>query len=541
MTLEAPDDDGAGFPTLGPQVVEWMHENLVFGPGDLRGQPLVLDAEQQAFIWRFYEHFPKGHPRAGRRRFQRCALSLAKGLRKTELAAFIAAAELHQEAPVRFNGYKGKGLAQGRPVTDPFIPMVAYTEEQSDELAYAALRTVLSEGPLVGDFDIGLERIMRLKGGGKAVSIATTPDASDGARTTFQVFDETHRHVLPRHRLAHQTMMANLPKRPIADPWMLEITTASEPGTGSIAEATMDYAKAVMAGRIADPGLFFYHRQAGDHHDLSTFDGRRAAVIEASGPSASWRDVDRIARQWDDPTWDPAYLERVWLNRLVQSSSQAFNVNAWAALKVEQSPVKDGDLITVGFDGSMFHDATAIVATHLKTGYQWMPGLWEHPQAKGEWQVPAADVDAVIDGLFERYRVSLMYGDPPYWESWLSAWSGRHGDKVVIEWWTNRRRPMSAALRSYDSAIRERSLCHSGDERLKRHIANARRQDLPGWVDEQGKPLWLIRKERPDSPHKIDAAMAAVLSWEARNDAIAGGALSAPVPAYQVMVFGGRR
>jgi hypothetical protein len=35
--------------------------------------------------------------------------------------------------------------------------------------------------------------------------------------------------------------------------------------------------------------------------------------------------------------------------------------------------------------------------------------------------------------------------------------------------------------------------------------------------------LWTIYKERSDSPHKIDAAMAAILSWEARCDALASG------------------
>ena len=56
--------------------------------------------------------------------------------------------------------------------------------------------------------------------------------------------------------------------------------------------------------------------------------------------------------------------------------------------------------------------------------------------------------------------------------------------------------------------------------------------------DEQGKPLWLIQKERPDSPHKIDLAMAGVLSWEARTDAIAANALAAHQPAYQMLFVG---
>ncbi|HET6498190.1 MAG TPA: terminase, partial [Coriobacteriia bacterium] len=42
--------------------------------------------------------------------------------------------------------------------------------------------------------------------------------------------------------------------------------------------------------------------------------------------------------------------------------------------------------------------------------------------------------------------------------------------------------------------------------------------------DDKGEKLWTIYKERPDSPMKIDAAMAGALSWEARRDAIAAGA-----------------
>jgi hypothetical protein len=77
--------------------------------------------------------------------------------------------------------------------------------------------------------------------------------------------------------------------------------------------------------------------------------------------------------------------------------------------------------------------------------------------------------------------------------------------------------------------MREGRLSHNGDADLTRHIGNARKQEIDGWYDEQGKKMWLIRKERPDSPHKIDLAMAAVLSWEARNDALASGVALEPV------------
>lgn len=523
--LMVPKDAGANWPSLGPLVCQFIEECLVFGPGDLRGMPAVLDDEKRALIWRIYEVYPKGHPQAGRRRFKRCALSLAKGLAKTELAAWIAACELHPEAPVRCVAFDRRGNPLGGPVKDPYIPMVAYTEEQSDELCYHTLRVILEEGPLRNDFDVGLDRIMRKRGDGKAVSLSAAPNARDGARTTFGIEDETHWWTLPRLKQAHQTMAANLPKRKLADPWSLEVTTAPEPGAGSVAEATMEYAKAIHEGRISDASMFFFHREASEH-DLETEAGARAAVIEASGPAAAWRDIDAIVGLWKDPTTDRTYWERVWLNRLVKASSKAFDALAWAELRAKECPVQDGDLIVLGFDGALFHDSTGLVATHVPTGYQFVLGAWECPYGRTDWQVPEGEVDDAVSAAFERYTVWRMYADPPYWQSWVAAWAGRYGDKVVVEWWTNRRNQMTRALEGFNTAIQSSALSHDGSDILARHIANAHKHELPQ-RDEQGKPLWLIRKERSDSPHKIDVAMAAVLSWEARTDAITAGAQSA--------------
>jgi phage terminase large subunit-like protein len=516
-----PKNDGVIYPSLGQLVCDFIEENLVFGPGDLRGQPAILDDEKRALIWRIYEIFPQGHENAGRRRFKRCAISIAKGLAKTEFAAWIAACELHPDAPVRCIGWNKNGSPIGGPVNDPYIPLIAYTEEQSDELAYGTLKVVLEEGPLRDDFDIGLERIMRKKGDGKAVSLSTSPNARDGARTTFCVEDETHWWTLPRLKQAHQTMMANLPKRKMSDAWSLEITTAPEPGTGSVAEATMDYARAIIEGRAKDSRMFYFHRQASDEHDLETEAGARAAVIEASGSASSWRDIDAIVELWRDPTTDRAFWERVWCNRLVHSASKAFDVAQWKNL-AKNNPLPKGELITLGFDGSLFHDSTGIVATHIKTGYQWVIGVWECPLNQTEWKVPEEEVDDAVAASFQQYEVWRMYCDPPYWQAWVSKWAGQYGAEKVVEWWTNRRNQMTWALEAFDTAIKSAEISHDGNDVLSRHIANSCRRNLMK-KDEQGHPLWLISKERSDSPYKIDLAMAAVLSWKARMDAVSLG------------------
>lgn len=541
-----PPPDEEPWPTLGPFVCEFIEAELCHGPGDLLGTTVTLNDEQRAWIFRMYEVHPpeietrKGqvisrapNPRAGRRRFQRSALSLRKGSSKTEFAAWIAAAELHPEGPVRCAGFesvRGVLMPIPRPVLDPYIPMISYSEEQTEELAYGALRRILEECSIGSDFDIGLSRIMRRNGAGKAEAVSASPNARDGARTTFQHADETHRFTLDSLKSGWTVMLANMAKRPLADPWALETTTAPEPGGGSVAESTMEYARAVIAGRISNPQLFFYHRQAGDELDISTPEALKVAIVEASGPYiALWSDVDRIAAAFEEPDADRPYLERVWLNRLVQSTGQAFNVKQWRALKRAGHVVPAGAAITLGFDGSRFDDATALVACELETGFIWPLGIWERPLQLKQWEVPVDEVDGRVADAFERWHVCRMYADPPMWETWVAKWAGQYGDKRVFEWWTNRRKPMAYALRSFVGAMATGELSHDGNAQLDDHLGNARQQPT-NLVDEQEKQLWILRKERPESPKKIDAAMAAVLAFEARNDAIAAGDGAPPEP-----------
>ncbi|WP_416976708.1 terminase [Streptomyces sp. T028] len=528
--LIVPEPDAEPWPTLGRQVCEFLEERCVHGPGDLRGEDYRLDDEKRALIYRWYEVYPPGHPRAGRRRFKRVALSVRKGTAKTELAAAVAFAELHPESPVRCDGFDSRGRPVGRPVRDPYIPMVAYTEEQTSDLAYGALYVMCTEGPDADLFDAGLERIMRVGGDGKAQALASSPDSRDGARTTFQHFDETHRFVLPRLRDAHQTMLANIPKRMLADPWSLETTTTYTPGEGSVAEGTHEYAELVAQKKTKDRTLFFFHREAAPREDEDlTDDGQlRAAIREASGPAiATWPDfegqVDYIASLYNQPDTDRSYFERVWLNRRVQAGRQAFDVQRWRdELARPGFVVPDGDPITVGFDGAQFRDATALIATHIASGFQWPLGIWECPPGEAEWECPEGEVDDTLIAAFDRWHVIRVYADPPYWDGMIVRWKGRWGEKRVTEWWTNRPKAMAYSLRAYHRAMKAGDVTHNGDEVLARHIANARKRVLK-MLDEDGQPLWVIEKERHDSPFKMDGAMAGDLSWEARSDAIKAG------------------
>ena len=532
---------GKEWPSLGPYVCRWIEDHLVFGPGDLLGQPAKLDEEKQFLLWRAYEIYPAGHDQAGRRRFKRVCFSLRKGSAKTELMAWIAAAELAPDAPVRCDGFRKDGTPIVRPVSNPYIPLCACTEEQTEELAYGALRAILMRSKIADQFDIGVERVIRIgKRGmadGKAEAVASSPSARDGARTTFQGFDETHRFTTAALRRAHQTMLQNIPKRRASDSWSLETTTAYEPGERSVAEGTHNYAKMVAEGRLRDSRLFYFHRQAKDGYNYADREQRKKAVLEASGPVAAWSSTEEIVDLYDDPDVDRALWERLQLNRPIKAAHQAFNLEQWKALgtRILYRPSK-GARITLGFDGARHEDATAVVGTEIETGFQWLVGLWEKPPNVQKWEVPQAEVEAAVDHAFTFWTVVRMYADPPYWETVVATWAGRYGEKRVLPFQTKSPMKMAAAVEGYVNAQLNGHLSHDGNTDFARHIGNANKRPLR-WSHDQEHPLFVLAKATPNSPDKVDAAVAAVLSWEARTDAQKEGKPQKP----RISVFGGEK
>lgn len=546
-TLIVPKLDDKPWPTLGPQMVDFYQAKAVYGPGSWKGQPYRVDPEFKAFIYRIYEVYPQGHQWAGRRRFKRGGMSIRKGIGKTERLAVIALGELHPEAPVRCDGFDAYGQPVGRPVAGPYIPLLSFNLEQSEELAYHALEVMVSEGPDADLFDVTKERIVRLdewgREGGKAMALSTSPNARDGARTTFQAFDEPHRLYLPRLLEAHETMDANLPKRPLEDPWSLYVGTAGRPGQKSVAENLHHEAQEIADGKVKEPRLFYIHRDSGPiarsredlGHDLTTMDGRVAAIAEASGPIGEYgpgqfRD---IAERWDRVGADLNYLERVWLNRWTAAAAQAFD-----PLKVDlRSPhhlftpglIKPGSFVVAGFDGARFKDSTAIVITEIETGRQQLWDLWEKPRGQDGWEIDELRVRASVTKMMGTFDVWRFNCDPPHWTESVATWASMW--EQVEEWWTNRYKAMAQACRAYREAMDQGEVTYTWDDRvvanaagtetyaeaLGRHIAAAGKDEL-NLVDDDGTPLFILCKIERE--RVFDAAMAAVLSWAARLDAL---------------------
>lgn len=529
LIVPKPDPAEKSWPTLGPALCDWIEENLVYGPGDLRGQPYVLEAEKKAFLYRMYEVVPKGKPGAGRRRFNRGAINIRKGTSKTEFASIIAACELHPDAPVRCDGFDSAGEPVGRGVRDPYVGMVAFTMEQAEELGFNVLRTILSEGRVADDFDIGLERIIVLNArgaaAGKAVPLTGAPGARDGARTTFQTFDETHRMNSDRLIKAHNTMLQNTYKRAMADAWTFETTTMHDPSEQSVAANTMAYAIEVHEGRLQDSRLFYFYRYCPPELPLEDKTQVMDALLEASGPCASWSaDLPGLVDHWFEPRTDLNYYRRVWLNQRITGTGKAFDSLKFAELADSKHVVADRSKISIGFDGAKTHDGTALVACEIATGFMWVAGYWQADPNDPDWQINPDAVTQVLEQLMDRYKVVRMYADPHYWATEVDLWRGRYGDDVVVLFDTSKYGPTGRICADFAEAISAGYVLNDGGQILIEHVANAVRMDTRLRGDND-VPLWVIQKERRGSPHKIDAAMAAILAWKARNDLIAKGEL----------------
>lgn len=247
----------------------------------------------------------------------------------------------------------------------------------------------------------------------------------------------------------------------------------------------------------------------------------REAVLEASGAEAArWSDIDGIVAQFSEPDADISYLSRVWLNRPEKSSDQAFDVARWAELGRIGARIPDRASVALGFAGSRGEGATAIIATEVQTGLQQVVGIWRNRRAEYGWEVPDAEISEAVADAFGRWEVWKLFGNPQGWELHLAQWSGRFGEKRVVGWPVARHGRMAPACRVYAGAITDGQVSHDGSGELGTQLGAANKRPLQ-LRDDRGQPLWILQKERPDAETPIEAAIAAVLSWTARLEALA--------------------
>lgn len=306
----------------------------------------------------------------------------------------------------------------------------------------------------------------------------------------------------------------------------LSTPNAWDPTEDSVAQYTSEHEhEGVLHDDVTPPDSLSIRNKAERRRALKIAYGDSVTGKRSDpGEIEPWINLDRIDAEIKAllPR-DPAQAERWFLNRKEAPEAKAFRVSVLDERAVAAVPAA-GAFIVVGVDGARFRDALAIVATEIHTGVQWPIGIWERPDpAPDDYEHPFDEVDGAMAEAFETYDVWRAYIDPQYIDYLVNTWQGRWGEGRVIEWLTNRPRQTAFAVRHYTQALEAGDATLVPDEKLLRHLKNAVRWRT-SVRDDDHRQMYVIGKDRTDSPHKMDAAMGALLSWEARGDAIAANA-----------------
>ncbi len=517
--------------SLGYEVLDWIHAFCCHGPGDVQGEPLDYDDEIRDFIIECY----RLDPNTGRRVYREAILSRPKGRAKSEIAGMVVVAEAL--GPVRFDGWDADGLPVGKPVRSPLIKCLATEESQAGNTFENAAFVLGDWGPDEHpDIYAGVGGVRRyqsasavyLPGGGEVRASTSGSASKDGGKETFVVPDESHLYVLPELRSMYATVMRNLGKRKLADPWALQTTTAYRPGEESIAEQKLT---AWRKGTL-DASTYVDHREARGKIDITdrelTLKQLRQVYGAAMDPVSGWMEPERVYQDMLDPTVcrDEAEAARYYLNRPMSGR------DAWIAKAVHERQTKRGEVvvsgtsITIGFDGSLNDDSTVLRGCRMSDGFLFKLGVWEKPEgpAGDGWQVPRTEVLETIRKAHADYDVVRGYYDPHEWRSDIDVIAEEFGADRVVSFATSKYVAMSGALDRLHTGFVTGEIWHDDDPVAAEHYGNV-------FKAPRGT-LMLVRKETPNSARKIDSVVGDALALEARSDAINAGWDPNPGPTY---------
>ncbi len=499
-------------PSLGNLVAQWIVDYCVIPDREFRGRPFLLTEEQHWHLIWHYALTPEGkwmYPRGSQ-------LIRPQKWGKGPFGAAMVCAE--SVGPVRFDGWDAQGEPVGRAWDTPHIQITACSEEQTDN-TWRALQPMIELGPLGSEFipDTGITRI-NLPGGGLIEPVTASARSRLGQRVTFIVQDQSESWVKSNkgHELAgnQRRGLAGMGGR------FLETGNAPDPVEDSVASRTQK-----------EPGVYINDTDGGPG-SVRNKQERRKVLRKVYGDSTiergGWVDLDRIDEEIQALLeFDPGQAERFFMNRKIAAEGAAFDPQRIKELTGGERPA-EGAVIVLGVDGARHHDALAVVATDVRSGHQWRVVLVERPpNAPDDYEHDLSIVDGAVSELIEgdKYVVWRAYCDDQYIAHLIERWQNKFGEKRFITWHTNRQKAVAWAVRRYEEAISAGDVSFDADPVFFEHLRNARKRVLPV-LDDNQRQMHTLTKTHIRSPEKIDAAMAAVLSWEARADALSAGAVS---------------
>ena len=427
------------------------------------------------------------------------------------------------------------GEAVGRPHPSPSIIIAAVSETQAKTTLRQA-RWLFSDA-MVSQFGIDIGQVAITAFGGRAdISVLSASFRSaEGRPTSFAIENEVHHWVEGNNGTSlAETIDGNVAKGSFGLSRKLMISNAYMPGEDSVLERTreayfrsVEY-KALHPDERGGAGIYYDSLEADPDVPL-TPDALRAVLPEIRGDSV-WLDEESFLSSAMKTSRPVSQSKRKYLNQIVTSSDGLFEKGDLVKC-IDRVPLRDGETITLGFDGGRRHDATALIACRVSDRKVFMLDLWEKPPTSedGDWRLETDVVDSAVQDAFRRYDVIAFYADVHQWESEINDWSDQFRDRLVVRasahssiGWDMRNGIKRVTLmnESIVAAVQQRALKIDGDPRLMRHILNVRRRGNRFGVS--------FGKESRDSPKKIDAYAATLLAYMAALDVAEKGKVPQP-------------
>lgn len=511
------------FPTLGWEALEWMQEYLA-APDRAEYEPFIPTREQALFTLQYFRVSVANE----RRQIKRAVLSRAKGWGKSPFIAAIGAYEAMGNAV--FAGWDANGRPVGRPWRDLRTPVVQFAAVNEDQTgnAYDPLLEMLRNGPVLDSYAVDpMDSFVALPRG-RMEKITSAGLSKEGNRPVAVFMDQTESWVPSNRGVAFAaTLRRNLLK---TGGTALETPNAYRPGSNSVAESTAAYAKKVEEGLISADSLLWDHREAPADTDLWDDKSLKEALKYVYGDSAGWVPLDEIAAAIHEPDFNPQDFRQYFLNQITHASDSWVSQPEVLSAVDREAELVDGDTIVLGFDGSRGRargtpDATALVGVRLSDKHLFVLGIWEKTERDSQdWSPPLIEIDSVIRDTFRRYKVVGFYADPSGWQSQVADWEARYHRKLKVkasakapisQWPTGKGIRVSTAVEQLRQAVVLGEVTIQDHPALIRHLLNARRRAV--------RTGYLLYKQFPESPDKIDAAYASVLAYQAALDATSAG------------------
>ena len=504
-----------------------------------RGKPWKYTMEQARFVLWFHALNEDGTHVS-----HSAVLQRLKGWGKDPFAAVESTNTL--VGPLEFDHWGSDGQPVGRQVTDAWVQIAAVSLDQTKNTMKIFPGLIPAEARRHFGIQIGKQNVWARGDAAQIEAVTASPLAIEGGRPKLIIRAETQNWNSSNggHDMAG-AMEGNAAKSEKGAPArILDICNAYRPGEDSVGQRQREAWDDTQGddAKSMDYGLLYDSLEAPPEAPLTA--AAAPAVVEAVRGDSVWLDAaGRILKSILNPMNSPSESRRKWYNQVTAAEDAWTEPNEFDPLKDDSIVVEPGEEIAMFLDCSKSDDATGLVGVRMSDGHVFTLGMWQRPPGKrGEgWLAPREEVDGVVAHTFDTYRVVAFFGDPShtlddetqdsYWDLLFDKWhreyrgrlkiwaSGAKGGKGHAVMFDMTDRVNSKAIAEAVSftlrEIQDGQFTHDGDARLRRHVLNARRYPVAGFVS--------IAKDRADSKNKIDLAVCMVGARMARRRVLNSG------------------